>query len=91
MSETRSDQLDGALEFEALRQFAWANKFFAQVHRNFIPKPGQDPRSCWYLQKKRDKANPDVHIDTILKFSTAEEIHNWITAYLEAEKSGSPQ
>jgi hypothetical protein len=90
VSETRPDQqLDGALEFEALKNFAWQNGFFAQIHRNFTPRPGQE-RNCWYLQKS-NKHNPGVHQDTILKFSTAEEIHNWIVAYLAAEKSESPQ
>jgi hypothetical protein len=86
VSETRPYVDEAALEYEALRSYAWANNFFAQVHRNFKPLPGQDPRRCWYLQRKRDKANPEAHIDTILKYSTAEEIR----AYIEAEKSESP-
>jgi hypothetical protein len=78
VSETRPYVDDAALEFEALRQFAWHHGFFAMVHRNFKPLPGQDPRRCWYLQRKRDRANPHVHMDTILKYSTAEEIHAYI-------------
>jgi hypothetical protein len=78
VSETRPYVDDAALEYEALRTYAWANNFFAQIHRNYTPFPGQDPRACWYLQRKRDKANPGVHVDSILKYSTAEEVRAYI-------------
>jgi hypothetical protein len=77
VSEIQPDLDDAALEYEALRAYAWANNFFAQIHRNFKPRPGQE-RNCWYLQAKRDKSRPDVPADGILKYSTAEEIRAYI-------------
>jgi hypothetical protein len=78
MTQTRPYVDDAALEYESLRSYGWANGFFCQIHRDFRPLPGQDPRRCWYLQRKRDKANPDVHVDSILKYSTAEEVRAYI-------------
>ena len=83
-------QLDDALEYEALRTFAWHHGFFAQVHRNFNPllqRPGRE-RACWYLQRSK-KQNPSVapHEPTILKYSTADEIYAWINAHIKTTEA----
>ena len=88
MTQTQPYVDDAALEYESLRAYAWANGFFAQIHKNFHPFPGQE-RNCWYLQKS-NKHNPGIHQDSILKFAKSEEVRAWIADYVAAEKAESP-
>jgi hypothetical protein len=84
-----SPELDEALEYDALRNFAWNHGFFAQVHRNFNPllqRPGRE-HACWYLQ--RSKKFGGEHEPTILKYSTAAEIYDWINEYRRTESPKS--
>jgi len=84
-----SPELDEALEYDALRNFAWNHGFFAQVHRKFNPllqRPGRE-HACWYLQ--RSKKLGGEHEPTILKYSTAAEIYDWINEYRRTESPTS--
>lgn len=82
--------LDDEIEYDALRNFAWAHGFFAQIHKNFDPlrqRPGREA-ACWYLQRSK-KQNPTVapHEPTILRYALASEVYDWINEWKRTEKS----
>ncbi len=78
-----AENLDAMLEYDALREFARALGFHAQIHQGFDrlrARPGRE-HAFWYLQRAK-KQNPSVaHEPTILKFSTAEEVYKWLNEY----------
>jgi hypothetical protein len=73
-----SDQHSADSEYDALRNYAWHNGFFAQIHRNFDPLlqwPGRED-ACWYLQRQKKDGG-----ESILKYRTAAEVRAWIDDY----------
>jgi hypothetical protein len=84
-----SPELDEQLEYDALRNFAWSLGFFAQVHRNFDPlrqRPGRE-NACWYLQRSKKFGGRLEHEQSILRYSTAEEIYAWLNEYRKQQGS----
>lgn len=86
MSSDSEDQI----EHDAIKNFARALGFYAQIHRNFDPllaAPGRE-NACWYLQRSK-KQNPNVapHEPTILKFALASEIYDWLNEWKRTESS----
>ncbi len=80
-----SRELDEALEYDALRNFAWSMGFFAQIHRNYDPcrrRADGSPGGCWYLQRsKKFQGEGAPHEPTILKYATADEVYAWLNEY----------
>lgn len=79
-------ELDDQLEYDHLKAFCWQRGFHAEIHKHFHPLPGRE-KACWYLQPSI-KQSGEATRKTILKFSTAAEIYDWVLAY---EKAESPQ
>ena len=78
--------LDDQLEYDHLKAYAWGLGFHAEIHKHFHPLPGRE-KAFWYLQPSI-KQNGEATRKTILKFSTAAEIYDWL---LEWKKTESPQ
>jgi hypothetical protein len=77
--------------YDALRAYAWANGFFAQIHRNFNPllqRPGRED-ACWYLQES-NRHNPGQKRTSILRYSTSQEVRTWIDEWKRQQTNGSP-
>jgi hypothetical protein len=76
-----SAELDDQREYDQLRAFAWRMGFFAQIHRNFDPlrqRPGRE-NACWYLQRSHKFGGRLEHEQSILKYSTPEELYAWLS------------
>jgi len=76
------------LEYDHLKAYAWAFGFHAEIHKHFDPArspPGRE-NACWYLMRSK-KQNPGVapHELSILKYSTAAEIYDWLIEYRRTE------
>jgi hypothetical protein len=79
-------ELDQQLEYDLVKNFAWHHGFFAQVHKNFNPllaAPGRE-NAFWYLQRRKKFGNE--HEQSILKYSTAEEVYAWINEHRQQEQ-----
>ena len=76
-------ELDEVLEYDALRNFARALGFHAQIHQGFDRLRAASGReeAFWYLQRSKKFSGRLEHEPTILKFSTAEEIYAWLNEY----------
>ena len=79
-------ELDDQREYDAVRNFAWASGFFAQVHKSFDPLLAAPERknAFWYLQRRKKFGGE--HENTILKYSTAEEIYAWINEHRKQDQ-----
>jgi hypothetical protein len=77
-------QFDEEIEYDALRQFAWHNGYFAQVHKNFDPlrQPPERKMAYWYLQRSK-KENPEAapHELSILRYALADEVYTYINEH----------
>jgi hypothetical protein len=76
------------LAYDTLKAFCWQRGFHADIHRGFdktLQRPGREA-ACWYLQPSI-KQSGEATRKTILKFSTAAEIYDWVLAYERAESS----
>jgi hypothetical protein len=74
--------LDEAESYDALRNYAWSLGFFTQKHRNFDPlrqAPGRE-NACWYLQRS-NQHQPGMHQDSILRYSTYQEVRAWLDEF----------
>lgn len=74
---------DDALEYDALREFARALGFYANIHQGFDrlrAAPGRED-ACWYLQRSKKFSGRLEHEPTILKFAKAEEVYAWLNEY----------
>jgi lipoprotein NlpI len=80
MSES---DLDERFEYDALREFARALGFHAQVHQGFDrlrAAPGRED-ACWYLQRSKKFSGRLEHEPSILKFALASEVYSWLVEY----------
>jgi hypothetical protein len=82
-------EIEDRLEYDHVKVFAFNAGFHAEIHRGFKPElqpPGREA-ACWYLQRSKNHGADALHIPTILKFSTAAEIYDYV---LEHKKAESP-
>ena len=83
-------ELEDRIEYDHLKAFCWAEGLHAEIHRDFKPelqRPGRE-RAFWYLQHSR-KRHPELAPDeiSILKFSTAAEVYDWVLEHKNAKSS----
>jgi hypothetical protein len=83
-------ELDDQLEYDHLKNYAWALGFHAEIHKHFDPakaRPGRES-ACWYLMRSK-KQNPGVapHELSILKFALASEVYDWLVEYRKTMES----
>lgn len=74
---------DDALEYDALREFARALGFYANIHAGFDrlrAAPGRED-ACWYLQRSKKFSGRLEHEPSILKFAKAEEVYQWLVEF----------
>jgi hypothetical protein len=79
---------DDQLAYDHLKAYAWALGFHAEIHRGFdktMQPPGREA-ACWYLQPSI-KQSGEATRRTILKFSTAAEIYDWLLEYKRTTES----
>ena len=77
------------LSYDTLKAFCWQRGFHADVHKHFDKlrqRPGRE-EAFWYLQPSIKQHGETVRT-TVLKFSLAQEIYDWV---LEHEKRESSQ
>lgn len=70
------------MEFDLVVKRAREAGFFVQRHRNYDPCQGNG--GDLYLMPRRGDLG--VHAETLLKYTTADEIHKWIYEYEHAAK-----
>ncbi len=75
--------LDAALEYDALRNFARDLGFYANIHAGFDrlrAAPGRE-HAFWYLMRSKKFSGRLEREPSILKFAKAEEIYDWLNEY----------
>ena len=80
MSES---DLDERFEYDALREFARALGFYANIHQGFDrlrAAPGRED-AFWYLQRSKKFSGRLEHEPSILKFAKAEEVYAWLQEF----------
>ncbi len=88
MSES---DLHGLLEYDALREFARALGFHAQIHQGFDrmrAAPGRE-EAFWYLQRSKKFSGRLEHEPSILKYALASEVYAWLVEFrAQTQKRG---